>query len=265
MRLSIKPKMKKKTINGLHCRIYGEGEQTLLLIHGACVDADFFHDTAELLSKYYTVITYDRRGYGRNDDCENHSLQAQAEDIHRIVEEAGGHVSIIAHSAGTIPAMKYAIAYPETIEKCILYEPIASRIVKDDTYYIETLEKTEEKIRNRKYMGAVSLFMTLMGNKDRRAREARDEELRHVSKNCRNFILNEFHEMYFELTEAQKITVPVWIGLGEQSMHTAREEMAMYLKEQMQCPLLYFPGGHNCPFDLPKEFSYLVKGILEES
>lgn len=111
---------------------------------------------------------------------------------------------------------------------------------------------------------AISLFFSLMGEKDKRARSASKVELQHVNKNFRNFIQYEFYEIYYASIEVEKIQVPICIGLGEQSLNTAREKMAMYLKEKIKCELFYFPAGHNCAFDLPKEFSYLVSKILEE-
>ena len=40
----------------LYCRKYGQG-LPIILIHGACVDSDFFHDTAQILARQFSVYT----------------------------------------------------------------------------------------------------------------------------------------------------------------------------------------------------------------
>ena len=66
----------------IYCRRRGSGDP-LLMIHGACTDSDFFSETAALLSSHYTVVTYDRRGYGRSSEVstQDHSIAVQAADI----------------------------------------------------------------------------------------------------------------------------------------------------------------------------------------
>ena len=49
----------------LYYEVRGSGEP-LILIHGVIVDADLYSKAAELLSRYYQVITYDRRGNSRS-------------------------------------------------------------------------------------------------------------------------------------------------------------------------------------------------------
>ena len=69
----------------LHGRQYGDDGSPVVLIHGACVDADFWNDCAAHLSKHHRVFTYDRRGYGRNEETDDHSIHIQAEDACRLI------------------------------------------------------------------------------------------------------------------------------------------------------------------------------------
>lgn len=249
----------------LFCRRYGEHGESVVLIHGACADADFFHDTAVYLSKRYKVCTYDRRGYGRNENVREHSLETQADDVKKLIEKTGCPCHIIAHSAGTIIAMLLALKYPETIKSLLLYEPVASMLVKNDKAYLQALAETEKRIENGRYMSAAIRFFSLMGEKDKRAREASEEEMEHAVQNYRCFIQYEFHEISHTLPDIEKIKVPAVIGLGDQSLGAVREEMARELAKKMNCEVLAFPGGHNCPYDLPKEFACMAGSILEEN
>lgn len=72
-----------KTAHGtLFCRKEGKGP-LLFLIHGVACDSEFFRQTSAILSDYFTVISYDRRGYSRSIPAEGEtdfSVWAHAED-----------------------------------------------------------------------------------------------------------------------------------------------------------------------------------------
>ena len=65
-------------------RVQGEGKP-LVLIHGIMVDADFFDLSAQYLSHYYKVITYDRRVYSRSEACDSYNLEHQSNDLEDII------------------------------------------------------------------------------------------------------------------------------------------------------------------------------------
>ncbi|MFT0564693.1 alpha/beta fold hydrolase, partial [Bacillus cereus] len=61
--------VKNGTLQVLGASIYYEVRGSgpiLLLIHGGGGDADKFHNIADHLAKWYTVVTYDRRGHSRS-------------------------------------------------------------------------------------------------------------------------------------------------------------------------------------------------------
>ena len=66
----------------LYYETYGEGEP-LILIHGVIVDAQLYQEAARLLSRYYQVILYDRRGNSRSrlKGEKDFSMDDQADDI----------------------------------------------------------------------------------------------------------------------------------------------------------------------------------------
>lgn len=96
------------------------------------------------LSKDYKVITYARRGYGHNDQVVDHSLESQIDDIKKNIDSIHGNVKIIAHSAGAILALEYALYYPDTIDQCFLYESVYSKFVQKDESYLQTLQEVEK-------------------------------------------------------------------------------------------------------------------------
>lgn len=248
----------------LYAREYGQGEP-VVMIHGACVDSDFFADTAALLGRCFTVYTYDRRGYGRSEKgTEDHSIAAQAEDAAALIRKIGQPCHIVAHSGGTAIAMELAVQRPELVRRIVLHEPVDAgcRDEKSDT--AKALREIGESIRARKYNKAMCQFMPLLGAKDPRARVATEDELLHMGQNCRCFAEYEFFEVFSYAADASALRGrDISIGLGEDSRGTHRETVAKGLAEKLGAPLIAFPGGHNCSFDLPREFAWLTCGILQ--
>lgn len=254
----------------LYCRQYGNEGTPVVLIHGACVDADFWRDCAEILCKHHRVFTYDRRGYGRNEETADHSIPVQAEDAFLLLQRIGEPCFVVGHSAGSLIAMELAAAHPEFVSGLLLYEPVKNDLLDNEhsdviDAYKQTMEAVAEKANNRKYAKAVTLFLPLMGEKDARARAATDDELKHMFKNCFCFVRNELSSLrdyqpdYDSLSHSK---IPITLGLGEKSSDSARARMVELLADQLHADLLYFPGGHNCPYDLPREFTYLLEGNI---
>lgn len=254
----------------LHGRQYGDDGSPVVLIHGACVDADFWNDCAAHLSKHHRVFTYDRRGYGRNEETDDHSIHIQAEDACRLIRLIGEPCFVVGHSAGSLVAMELALTHPELIRSIFLYEPVKNDLLDGEhsdaiDAYKQAMEEVTAKAENRKYAKAVTLFLPLMGEKDSRARAASDSELKHMFKNCFCFVkheLSELHDYQPDYDRLSRLGIPITLGLGENSRGSAREPMAQILVEKLKADLLYFPGGHNCPYDLPREFTCLLEGNI---
>lgn len=250
----------------LFTRRIGHGTP-VLLIHGACVDSDFFQDTANVLAQNFQPIFYDRRGYGRSKCAPDvsHSIEIQAEDAAALLRACGQPCHIIAHSAGTAIAMELAAHHPELIRRVLLYEPVDADCVEENSSDAASLLEIEHLIQRKKYNSAITQFLPRIGEHDERARPATPDELNHVAANFRCFIRNEFEPVFHYASNANALKqVSIAIGLGERSRNTPRWETACRLAQKLDKPLLYFPGGHNCPFDLPREFAYLSSGFLAE-
>ena len=69
----------------------GQG-RTIILIDGALGYRSFgpMPELAKLLSPYFTVITYDRRGRGESGDTKPYNVEREIEDIDALIDEVGG-------------------------------------------------------------------------------------------------------------------------------------------------------------------------------
>ena len=67
----------------------GEGPP-VILVCGGSVDRTADARIAEELASDFTVFNYDRRGRGDSGDTLPYAIEREVEDIHALVEEAGG-------------------------------------------------------------------------------------------------------------------------------------------------------------------------------
>ena len=248
----------------LYCRKYGQG-LPIILIHGACVDSDFFHDTAQILARQFSVYTYDRRGYGRSNSCTDHTILTQVEDVVGLIRQISTPCHIVAHSGGTVIAMELAAKHPSLVRKLVLHEPIDTECMDIECDAAKTLDEIGKIIRTGKYNKAIAKFLPLIGERDVRARDATDEELQHIGQNCRCFAQHEFDQFFSYSADASALAnIPITIGVGEQCRDSHRWTVAHGLAHKLNAGLIFYPGAHNCAFDLPREFAYLTAGILLE-
>ena len=247
----------------LHCECVGQGEP-LLMIHGGGVDGYFFQETAGLLSLCYQVTVYDRRGYGRSQaadgDC---SVAAQSKDALAVLERQGGKCSVVAHSLGCLIAMELAAEHPSAVKNLILHEPPVIEELYDEAELQENWNMMEAYVREDRIGKAVLQFLAMCGPRDERGRKQTEEELEYADQNIRIFLKNELPILHYQPKYTQLAEIPIVIGVGEQNRKRGIGKSAKLLSEKLNCKLIHFPGGHNCPRDLPGEFACLVTGILK--
>lgn len=250
----------------LFCRQYGRGAP-VVMVHGACVDSNFFLDTAQLLAQWFSVYIYDRRGYGQSemDENGNHSISTQTEDLAALIQSIGVPCHIIAHSGGTVLVMELASNRPELVRKILLYEPIDAECVDSESEMQRHLGDIRKLVRRGNFGEGLCRFIPYLGEKDERGNAATATELKYSTQNCRCFIQYEFESFFWYAANAaflQKMDIS--IGIGELSHGTWRWDVATNLIRKLDADQLYFPGAHSCPRDLPKEFALLSAGILSK-
>ena len=97
---------------------------SFILIDGAFCSKDFgpMVKLVPVLSKHFTVYTYDRRARGESGDTPPYAIQREIEDIEALIKKAGGSAAVFAISSGAILALQ-AVASGLNIKKLALLEP----------------------------------------------------------------------------------------------------------------------------------------------
>ena len=133
----------------LYSEVHGSGP-VLLLIPGGNGDAGGYQPLTQELAGRYTVVSYDRRGFGRSaaGPVEAGSVRAgpvealpvdEAQRFATDVEDAaglldrygGGHGYVFGSSSGAIIALDLLRRYPERAARLVAHEPPLVRLLPD--------------------------------------------------------------------------------------------------------------------------------------
>lgn len=98
----------------MHYLVYGEGEKSLLLIHGNGGSTESLKEAALYLANDYTVYVPDSRCHGESSDTGEISYKLMAKDLKEFCEKLDiVKPYIMGHSDGGINALTIAAEYPD--------------------------------------------------------------------------------------------------------------------------------------------------------
>lgn len=255
----------------LYYEVRGEGE-TLILVHGMIVDAGLYENAARLLSRYYKVVTFDRRGNSRSrlkdDPAPQFSIDAQAEDIRDLMDAVGAEQAYIAGaSAGAVIGQYFLCKYPERVKYLIMYEPaMLGLLASEDQGAAEWIAEIKDLIARNKINTTLLKFSQSIGEPDDRSPAKTQEAAVRELDNVEFCFKNEFSRLidYIpDLEELKKHRDIISVATGEKSAGTRYEKQAKVMAQLLDKEPVYYPGGHNLPYDLPKEFAICVLGTLK--
>ncbi len=98
----------------MHYRVYGDGEKSLILIHGNGGSVNSLREAAEYLANDYTVYVTESRCHGQSSDPGVISYELMAKDIYEFGQRLGLEKPIImGHSDGGMVSIAVASNYPD--------------------------------------------------------------------------------------------------------------------------------------------------------
>ncbi len=253
----------------LYYEVFGKGE-ALLLIHGVIVDADLYREAAKMLSRYYRVVLYDRRGNSRS-KCKGtccFSMDDQITDIKDLmdalqIEEA----YMVGVSAGGVIGQYFLQCCPDRVKHLIAYEASMLGIMMDDENLRTWAEEMRQLAAKGKFSSAVLRFAEHIGPMDKRSPgKHADTSLREMGNHA-YALTQEFPGMAAYLPDMERMKAladKITFAAGEHSVaeNTVYAQAAVHLAGAIGKKPVYYPGGHNLPFELPQEFAICVLGTL---
>lgn len=102
--------------------------KTVVLLHGKNFNGAYWKTTIQALNKEgYRVIVPDQIGFGKSSKPTNYqfTFQQLAQNTKAVLDELKvDKIYLLGHSMGGMVATRFALMYPETVEKLILENPI---------------------------------------------------------------------------------------------------------------------------------------------
>ena len=127
--------------------VAGTGE-TLVLVHGGWSDRNNWMAVVPELARYFTVVTYDRRGHGLSQRGFQGSRRDQEDDLAALIEGlGGGAVNVAGTSFGGSIAIGLASRRPELVRSVIAHEPPLISVAAEDPEVRPQLEAVQTTVR----------------------------------------------------------------------------------------------------------------------
>lgn len=106
----------------LNFKVFGEGKPVIIL-HGLFGMLDNWQTVAKKLADEYMVYIVDQRNHGRSPHLPDFNYTLMAEDLQIFMESQWIYEAIIVgHSMGGKTAMRFALDYPEMVEKLVVVD-----------------------------------------------------------------------------------------------------------------------------------------------
>ena len=251
----------------LESDVSGSGEP-LLLIHGIIGDRTFFKGFAESLRDSFSVISYDRRGYGDSPAPEDgdYSVAAQAEDAFRVLSEhTKAPAWIFGNSAGSLIALELYLRHPDRVKGIFLLEPMLAFDAESKAARREWNEELNSYVREKRLKKALPALSRVIGTSDSSGIKSM-EEMKRIFSNLSCFMLGELNEVQSYDPDPESLknpAVPAAIILTEQGRHRLFGRCAEKGAEALGWPVEIFPGSHHAVRENPSLCAELFRRLTD--
>ncbi|HEX5798043.1 MAG TPA: alpha/beta hydrolase, partial [Candidatus Saccharimonadales bacterium] len=236
----------------------GDGDETIVLVHGLASKSQIWLPLVELLDKSrYRIISYDLLGFGSSPKPESssYSTKDHAKSIYHSIKKdikTGQKVILVGHSMGCIISTYLAYNYEGLVKNLILYQPPL------------LLEESEKRSFHRKlytyiarkpplFLNYVKFVNRLFRNKLENL-ETATSNWTSIEKSIHNTILSQ--ETIFEL---KNLSIPTDVVYGKMDFVVSRLDAKKLAGINKNIKLHYVYEMH----DITKRSSKYLKALLE--
>ena len=241
-------KRKFAVVNGLNTSYFdvGQGENTLIFLHGWGSDASAFFFVARQLCAKYRVVAIDFLGFGQSDyPPDFYGVKEYAADVASLLDVL--HIkaaTFVGHSFGGRVAIELAVYYPQIAKRIVLVDSAGIKPKRKPSYYFKVFaHKILKKLGKRGLKGS-SDYNALCD-------EMKKVFVRVVNYNQKR-ILN-------------KIDVPCAIFWGKDDKETPLYMYKCFLKNIDEAQGFLLNGGHFAFVEDKVTFGLILSAFLEET
>jgi len=240
--------------------VYGQGEPTLVFIHGWNCNQSFWRKQVPYFAKKYRVVTLDLAGHGASGrERTVYSMAAFGEDVAAVVRAVGApRVILLGHSMGGPVIMAAGEIFPDRVMAIVGIDTLQNF---DEVY---TTEQVKDIVRpfEEDFAKAVDPFVRSMFVKGTDPRFI-DDIVGTMASADPKIAISAMKEMFSTsyVEHPPKVTAPVWV-LNADLWPTNPEANRKYVPE---FNLRLMPGlGHFLMLEAPDEFNKRLDEIITE-
>lgn len=133
----------------------------VVLVNGALAYRNYFggRELAEMLSRDFTVVIYDRRGRGESTDTQPYSVEKEIQDIEALIDASEGQACVYGESSGAALALRAAANLGTKVAKLSMYEPPYVTGDAEREEHARATQRLRAGLATGDRSGAVALFM----------------------------------------------------------------------------------------------------------
>ncbi|UOR04387.1 alpha/beta fold hydrolase [Hymenobacter aerilatus] len=109
----------------LHYRELGQGERTLVILHGLFGTLDNWQTLARRWAEHYRVVLVDLRNHGRSPHAPEHTYELMSEDVRKLFEQLqlpADRTTLMGHSMGGKVTMRFALDHPDYLAQAVVVD-----------------------------------------------------------------------------------------------------------------------------------------------
>ena len=248
----------------LHYEVRGTGP-VLPLIPGGTADSGVFAPIRSVLSKRYTVVTYDPRGLSRSTfdgEPKDTTVQTFADDAHRLLAAINTEAAYVFGSSGALLGFDLVIRHPEQVRALVAHEPPLARLLDEDDGAVALWLGVHDTYRFKGVGPAMGQFLAAAGlaqggsRPPAHAPPEASEAIAPTPSNPDFFLGHMWLPMADYAPDILRLrSLPVAVAVGETSEGQLTYRSAVALAEQLGKEAAVFPGDHGGSRSYPRAFA----------
>jgi len=250
----------------IYWELAGEGEPTVILIHGGFLDCHMWDEQFDLLAKTHRVLRYDASAHGRSvlppDAYWDHM------DLRELMNTLGiERAVLVGLSLGGRIAIDMALEEPERVEAVVAVSSGLSGYRFESEYHIENRDAMIDAWRAGEFDAVVEAFQREWTDGPYRTPEEVDPVVREkVRAMARNGLEHAMEGRLIDppaIDRLDELDLPMLVVVGELDMPGIHEIADMVVAANPSAQLVTIPDvAHMVNMEAPDRFNELLLGYL---
>jgi clorobiocin/coumermycin A biosynthesis protein CloN7/CouN7 len=248
-----------------------QGSGPLLMLIGHPMGTSGFAAIAPLLAEFYTVVTYDPRGFARStidDPDQDADPDVVADDVRRVLEAVGqGSAYVFGSSGGAVTGLALVAQRPELVDVLVAHEPPVGLLLEeadDARAGMHEIYDTYCDMGIGAARGKFSAFTGLAIEPSEEDDDLQPPSAEEVADAERFFGHGLLPIALYEpdIPSLRAASSRIVVAGGTTSTGEFPQRTAFALAKRLGTPLLDCPGGHVGFISHPREFADALRACL---